>query len=110
MPNGLPLVLGTFNTASLTTSLTATTIPGGQQAAFIAFGPRPGVGVLGRALALGPNLIGPEIGVAGDSPTTGVFGQSAGGMLLDDDGSVIVAGAGHSLRVGQTVWADWHFD
>lgn len=100
MPTGQPLILGTFNTANLTTSLSATAIPGASQAAFIAFGPKAGVGLVGRALPLGPNLLGSEIGVAGDAQTTGVFGQSAGGMLLGDDGQVIIAGAGVAGRSG----------
>src|SRR5262245_53674447 len=99
MANGQPLILGTLNTATTTTSLFATAIPGANASAVFAFGPKAGVGVLGRALAIGPNLLGSEIGVAGDAPTTGVFGQSAGGMLVED-GNVLIAGAGVVGRSG----------
>lgn len=99
MPNGQPLVLGMFNTATLRTSLSATAIPGANQAAFAAVGPKAGVGLLGRALAIGPNLLGGEVGVAGEAQTTGVFGQSAGGMLVED-GTVLIAGAGVAGRSG----------
>ncbi|MBL8344570.1 MAG: hypothetical protein JNN03_03945 [Rubrivivax sp.] len=100
MANGQPLILGTFNTASLTTSLSASTIAGANKTALIAFGPKAGVGLLGRALALGPNLLSSEIGVAGDAQTTGVFGQSGGGIVLDDSGNVLIAGAGVAGRSG----------
>lgn len=100
MANGQPLVLGTFNTATLTTSLSATGITGSaNQAALIAFGPKAGAGLVGRAQAMGPNLLSSEVGVAGDAQTTGVFGQSGGGMLVED-GNILIAATGVVGRSG----------
>lgn len=100
MANGQPLIQGTFNSASITTALVATAIPGGNQAAaFVGFGPKAGVGLLGRALPLGPRLLGSETGVVGVAQTTGVFGQSDGGML-EENGTILIASAGVAGRSG----------
>ncbi len=100
MANGQPLIQGTFNSASITTALVATAIPGGNQAAaFIGFGPKAGVGLLGRALPLGPNLLSSEVGVVGMAQTTGVFGQSDGGMV-EENGTILLASAGVAGRSG----------
>ncbi len=101
MANGQPLIQGSFNSASATTSLVSTTIPGSSQAAFIAFGPKAGFGVLGRALPLGPNLLSSETGVVGVAQTTGVFGQSNGGIVQDENGNILLASAGVAGRSGQ---------
>lgn len=99
MANGQPLIQGTFNSASITTALVATAIPGGNQAAFVGFGPKAGVGLLGRALPLGPRLLSSETGVVGVAQTTGVFGQSDGGML-EENGTILIASAGVAGRSG----------
>jgi hypothetical protein len=100
MANGQPLIQGTFNSASLTTSLVSTTIPGGNQApALVAFGPKAGVGLLGRALPAGPNLLSSEVGVVGVAQTTGVFGQSDGG-IVEENGTILLASAGVAGRSG----------
>ena len=101
MANGQPLILGTFNSASATTSLVATAITGSaNQAALIGFGPKAGIGLLGRALPLGPNLLSSETGVVGAAPTTGVFGQSDGGIVEDENGNILVASTGVAGRSG----------
>lgn len=100
MANGQPLIQGMFNSATAPTSLVSTTGPGGaNQTAFIAFGPKAGVGVLGRALPLGPNLLSSEVGVVGVAQTTGVFGQSDGG-IVEEGGIILLASAGVAGRSG----------
>lgn len=100
MANGQPLIAGSFNTATLQTSLSATGIPGGNKSALVVFGPKTGAGVVGRALGFGPGLLSSEVGVAGDSPTLGVFGQAGAGRVDDDQGNVLIAATGVAGRAG----------
>lgn len=94
MANGQPVIQGGVNVATSPTGLAATGITGTNKQAFSAYGPRAGIGLFGTALPLGPNLLSDDTGVFGRAQTTGVFGQSDGGIVEDGNGNILFAGSG----------------
>lgn len=95
MANGQPFKLGGVNFATLPTSVVTTTISSGSnRTALVGWGPPAGTGVYGTAMPLGPNLLSDDVGVFGYAQTTGVLGQAAGGMVIESDGSIVIASTG----------------
>lgn len=121
MPNFDRLIIGDTNTASRSTRLTTTGAPGGDniatliirrigqpagdaaliassandgKAGIIGNAARNGVGVRGTAQPIGSNLLSSDVGVWGESFSTGVFGRGHGGMIKESDGRLIASGTG----------------